>query len=141
MTENPRLSSFLIVDDSGMSRMLIRQCIENVGFEDCEFLEARDGEEAWQLLQQQKVDLVLTDLNMPKMDGHTLLRQIKNTPEFCSVRVILITSSKNSAREAELMCSGASAVLDKPISPTTIYQALMSLSDDKSELEIKKYER
>ncbi|MGD0153879.1 MAG: response regulator [Thermacetogeniaceae bacterium] len=132
MTEKGNLNSFLIVDDSGTARMIIRQCIEIAGFHGKEFFEARDVKEAWQILQQQKVDLIVTDLNMPGLDGRDLLRLIKGAPELSSTCVIVITSTKNPAKEAELRDLGASSVLDKPVSPACIYQVLMNLTRNDS---------
>lgn len=135
MTEQLNLNSFLIVDDSGTARMIIRQCIEIAGFHGREFLEARNVKEAWQILQQQKVDLIVTDLNMPGLDGRALLRLIKDAPELSSTCVIVITSAKNPAKEAELRDLGASSVLDKPISPACIYQVLRNLTRDNNRSE------
>lgn len=128
MTDKADLNSFLIVDDSGTARMIVKQCIEIAGFHGKEFLEARDGQEAWQLLQQQRVNMVFTDLNMPGLDGRALLERIKSTPELANTCVVVITSANNPAKEAELRDAGASCVLGKPISPASVYQALMALS-------------
>ncbi len=133
MTEKANLNSFLIADDSGTARMIIRQCIEIAGFHGKEFLEARDGKEAWQILQHQRVDMVFTDLNMPGLDGRALLKLIKSTPELSSTCVIVITSTNNPAKEAELRDSGVSSVLGKPVSPASIYQALRALTRNERE--------
>lgn len=134
MTESTNLNSFLIADDSSTARMIIRQCIEIAGFHGKEFLEARDGKEAWQILQHHRVDMVFTDLNMPELDGRALLKLIKSMPELSSTCVIVITSTKNPAKEAELRDLGASSVLDKPVSPASIYQTLTAFTRNDSEM-------
>jgi two-component system chemotaxis response regulator CheY len=127
------LDSFLIVDDSSTARMIIRRCIEIAGWHGREFLEAGDGKEAWQILQERRVDLVVSDLNMPGWSGRTLLQRIKSTPGLSSTCVVVITSSKNPHQEAELKAAGASFVLDKPVSPAVIFHTLAALSADGGE--------
>ena len=132
MTDKADLNSFLIVDDSGTARMIVKQCIEIAGFHGKEFLEARDGKEAWRILHQQRVDMVFTDLNMPGLDGRALLERIKSTPELANTCVVVITSASNPAKEAELRDAGASCVLGKPVSPANVYQALTALTRNDS---------
>ena len=67
MTDNKEINTFLIVDDSSTARMIIKQCIEIAGFRDRAFIEARNGEEAWQIVQHVRVDMIITDLNMPEI--------------------------------------------------------------------------
>ena len=128
MTDRKEIDIFLIVDDSGTARMIIKQCIEIVGFRDRAFVEARNGEEAWQILQNMRVDMIITDLHMPGMGGRMLLERIKTTPDLSSIPVIVATSASNPEKEAELLGLGASAVLAKPVSPAGMYRTLTALN-------------
>lgn len=124
MMSKEDVKAILIADDSATARIIIKQCFEIAGFTGREFFTARNGQEAWELLQKEKVDLVLTDLNMPLMDGRALLTRIKSCGTILASRpVIVITSTSNQAKDAELMRLGASAVITKPISPASIYKA------------------
>jgi two-component system chemotaxis response regulator CheY len=108
--------------------MIIKQCIAIAGFRDRAFIEARNGEEAWQILQHVKVDMIITDLNMPVLDGRMLLERIKTTPAVSSTQVIVVTSTANPAQEAELIGLGASAVMGKPVSPAEVYRTLADVN-------------
>ena len=69
--------NILIVDDSTTARMFIKRCLEMGGFEEAEFFEASNGVEALQHLNLKKIDLILTDLNMPKIDGEQMIDIVK----------------------------------------------------------------
>lgn len=113
------MKQIMIVDDSSTSRMFIKRCMEVVMTDQGElsFFEAGDGKEALGKLKANPVDLVLIDLNMPVMDGATLLRWLKGSPKLTYLPVIVITSVDNPAKRDELKELGAFEVLSKPISP------------------------
>lgn len=117
----------LIVDDSGTARMLIKRCIEIAGYADADFVESKHGEEALVQLEAEKPDLVVTDLNMPVMDGMELLRRIRSREELADVPVIVVTSTGNEAREDELLREGATAILPKPVSPAVVADTMDKL--------------
>jgi two-component system chemotaxis response regulator CheY len=129
VTDRKEIDIFLLVDDSGTARMIIKQCIEIAGFRDRAFIEARNGEEAWQILQHMRVDMIITDLYMPGMDGRMLLERIKATPGLSSIPVIVATSASNPEQEAELLGLGASAVLAKPVSPAGMLKTLAAVKE------------
>jgi two-component system chemotaxis response regulator CheY len=133
MTDSKDINIFLIVDDSSTARMIIKRCIEIAGFRDRAFIEARNGEDAWQILQHVRADMIITDLNMPELDGRMLLERIKTTPAFSSIPVIVATSTSNPAQEAELIGLGALAVLGKPVSPAGMYRTLATLNRSRRE--------
>ena len=118
------MKKILIADDSATARMVIKRCLEIAGFQDAEYLEAANGQEVLNLLQQGPADLLVTDLTMPVMDGTELLRQVKQDSRFSSMAVLVISSAKNDAKEKELLEIGAFAVLPKPVSPAMLNQAL-----------------
>ena len=114
----------MIADDSGTARMFIRQCVEISAEEDVEFLEAASGREALTALKDGGVDLLITDLNMPVLDGRELIRRIAASPRLNGMPIMVITSSGNQARRDELLELGACVVLRKPVNPMTIAEGL-----------------
>lgn len=117
----------LVVDDSAIARMMISKCIEMTTDGVIELVDANNGVEAIGLIKKDRPHLVISDLNMPVMDGTALLRRIKASPKWCELPVIIITSAGNRQRESELKEQGAELVLNKPISPPDISIALDSL--------------
>lgn len=109
-----------IVDDSGTARMFIRRCLEIAGFQGAEIIEAENGKDALEKIRSAPVDLLLTDLTMPVMDGTTLLKWIKANPKLSTLPVLVISSAGNPAKEIELKALGAMGVLDKPVSPAKL---------------------
>ncbi|MDR9502369.1 MAG: response regulator [Desulfurivibrionaceae bacterium] len=116
-----------IVDDSGTARMFIRRCLEIAGFHEAEIIEAENGRDALEAIRLQPVDLLLTDLTMPVMDGLTLLKWLKSNPRFVQLPVLVITSAGNPARERELLKLGAMALISKPVSPARLNEVLRDL--------------
>jgi len=112
----------MVVDDSATSRMFIKRCLEMVltDKEEITFNEAGDGKQALAKLKETPADLVFIDLNMPVMDGATLLRWIKSSPKLTDLPVVVITSVDNPAKREELKDLGAVEVLSKPISPAKL---------------------
>jgi len=121
------MKRIIIADDSGTARMFIKRCFEISGCQDVEFLEAENGLEAVELLKKATVDLVVSDLHMPEMDGTALLKKIKSSPRFHDIPVIIISSAANPKKVEELKSLMASAVLSKPVSPASVSQALEPL--------------
>jgi two-component system, chemotaxis family, chemotaxis protein CheY len=117
----------VIADDSQTARMLIRRCLEIVGLGDAQFVEVTNGREALLQVKEAETDLLVTDLNMPAMDGELLLRWIKSSPRLCHLPVLVITSAGNAAKESELLKFGACGVLRKPVSPAALSQKLSAL--------------
>ena len=116
------MKKIMIVDDSSTSRMFIKRCMEVVMTDqgELEFFEAGDGKEALGKLKADPADIVLIDLNMPVMDGATLLRWMKGSPKLTHIPVIVITSVDNPAKRDELKELGALEVLSKPIAPAKL---------------------
>ncbi len=82
----------LIVDDSSTMRKIVTRSLRQAGWEDCEILEAGDGQEALDLLATTPVDLILSDINMPNMDGMEFLRQKATIPAIQGIPVVMITT-------------------------------------------------
>jgi two-component system, chemotaxis family, chemotaxis protein CheY len=107
----------IIADDSDTARMFVRRCFEIAGLAESTIHEARDGNHALELLENTLVELVITDLNMPGLDGKALLGRIRNEPRWRHIPVIVISSAANSELQRELREMGAQAVMKKPPSP------------------------
>ena len=123
------MKRIIIADDSATARMFIIRCLQIVGLGDAEFIEAEDGKQALEAAKKQPADLLLTDLNMPVMDGQTLVKWVKASPKLCDMPIIVITSAGNPAKEAQLLELGAYRVLNKPVSPPMMMDALQDFLD------------
>ena len=123
----------MIVDDSSCARMFIEKCLEIIGLVDAELFEAGDGKEALDKIKEQPLDLLITDLSMPVMDGESLLKWVKGTPELQDIPVLVISSAGNPAREKKLLELGAFAVLGKPVSPVMMLKTLEPLLEQKED--------
>lgn len=116
--------SILIVDDSATSRMIIKRCFEMAGFRSSSFHEAEDGLKALTFLKQHRVDLILTDLRMPKMDGSTFIKKVKVMENTRDVPVVVISSMGNEALEKTLWDDGVAGVIRKPLSPAKVVETM-----------------
>jgi len=92
--------------------------LENLGIE--HFLEAEDGRQAVELLGGNFVDLVITDYNMPEMDGKELVEHIRKQSWQSSVPILMVTSEQNTSRLAAVEQAGVSAICDKPFEPSSV---------------------
>ena len=118
------MQKILIVDDSSTARMFIRRCLEIAGCQGADFHEACNGSEALDLLREMPVDFILADLNMPVLDGRSMLKRIKSSPRTCDIPVVVISSASNPASDVELVAEGAFAVLSKPITPPVLIASI-----------------
>ncbi len=114
----------LIVDDSATSRMIIKRCFEIAGFHDSQYHEAEDGLKAVSFLEANSVDLILSDLKMPKMDGNTFIRKLKMTEDTKDIPVVVISSMGGDITETQLHEVGVKAIIRKPLSPEKVVHAL-----------------
>lgn len=122
--------SILIVDDSETSRMIIRKCFSMTSDQASTFYEAEDGIRALSVLATTNVDLVVTDLNMPRMDGLTLLRKLRKGDKTRSLPVIVISSMGNEDLDQELRELAVTAIVRKPLTPSKVMAVLSPGSDD-----------
>lgn len=119
----------LIVDDSPAMRWFLRRVIGLSGFDEVSVLEAADGCEAFSLVQQQRVDLILADINMPNMNGEEFLRKIAEQEKLRRIPVIVISADASEARMRQMLSLGARRCLSKPISPEAFRQELEDVLD------------
>jgi len=117
----------LIVDDSSSMRAIVRKIIKASGFNIGELLEAADGKEAIKVLMDEWVDLVLTDINMPKMNGLELISEMKKDEMLKSIPVVMVTTEGSEKRIQESMELGASGYIKKPFLPEDIKRTLSAI--------------
>jgi two-component system chemotaxis response regulator CheY len=108
----------LVVDDSFSSRAHLIRVLKNIGF--MNFTEAENGKHGAELILKNAFDLVMTDFNMPEMNGDDLVKFIRTKSWQPSVPVIMISSEKNEARLAAVRAAGVTAICDKPFEPAQI---------------------
>lgn len=115
----------LIVDDSPLARKHIQRVLKNMGLQN--FTEAIDGADGIKLIHEHYFDLVVTDYNMPNMDGGELVDQIRSHSAQSDIPILMVTSESNENRLAAVQQSGVSAICDKPFEPNTVKQLLEQL--------------
>lgn len=115
----------LIVDDSRSMRKVIAKTIRLSGFRIGEYLEASNGREALEVLDNEWVDLILSDIHMPVMDGFGFIRFLKEKEICQDIPVVFVTTEANEERLNELISLGARGYIRKPFRPEEI-RALLS---------------
>jgi len=114
----------LIVDDSPAMRSVIRRVLDISGFSVGACVQAANGEEALSLLQSQPVDIILTDINMPKMDGEELVRRLGEDSRLRSIPVIVVSTDQTEHRVRQMLTLGAKGYVKKPFQPETLREQL-----------------
>jgi len=114
----------LIVDDSPAMRAFVRRVIDLSGFDLAACFEASNGQEALDLLRAEWVDAILTDINMPCMDGEEFLRRLAADEIYRSIPAIVISTDATQHRIDRLMALGARGYLTKPFVPEVLRTAL-----------------
>ncbi|MCX7793286.1 MAG: response regulator [Thermodesulfovibrionales bacterium] len=107
------MPTILVVEDSPTMRQLISFAMKRI--QNSKVIEATDGVDALKKLSQEKVDLILADINMPVMDGLKLLSLIRSNPSYKDIPVIMITTEGAEEDRKKALSIGANAYLTKPI--------------------------
>jgi len=118
----------LIVDDSTMARNHIKRVLKGLGIEN--ITEADDGANAVPLLDEQFFDFVVTDYNMPQMDGKALLQHIRSSSNQRSIPVLMVTSEGNQGNLAAVEQAGVSGICDKPFESDTVRAMIQRMMSD-----------
>jgi len=108
------LRKILIVDDSVSMRQMVSFTLRQGGYE---VIEAEHGQAALNKLQSSTVDLIITDLNMPVMDGITLIQNVRKLPAMKSKPILMLTTEGLAAKKEQGKAAGASGWLVKPFDP------------------------
>lgn len=114
----------MVVDDSSSVRLVVGMALKGAGYE---VVEACDGADALRKLDGRKIHLVISDVNMPNMDGLTLLRHIKALPNYKFTPVIILTTETDAAKKQTGQLGGAKAWVVKPFQPPQLLAAVAKL--------------
>lgn len=108
------MSKILAVDDSTSMRQMVSFTLQQAGHE---VIQAADGQQALQEAKNGKVDLVLSDVNMPGIDGIELVRQLRTLPGYRFVPILMLTTESTTEKKQEGKAAGATGWIVKPFSP------------------------
>ncbi len=108
------MASILAVDDSASMRQMVAFALKNAGHD---VVEAVDGEDALALAKNKNVNLVITDVNMPKMDGITLIRELRTLPAYKFTPILMLTTESAPEKKQQGKEAGATGWLVKPFNP------------------------
>jgi two-component system chemotaxis response regulator CheY len=111
------MQSILAVDDSASMRQMVSFTLKGAGYN---VIEAADGQEALEKARAQQVDLVLTDQNMPRMDGITLVKQLRAMHAFAATPMLILTTESSEEMKAKGKAAGATGWLVKPFDPAKL---------------------
>src|SRR5262245_53416137 len=117
----------LIVDDSAAIRKILQRVLRQADVILGEIFEAGDGVEALAALREKKIGLVLSDINMPNMDGLQLLSQIRGNAEFKNLPVLMITTEGSQNKVMEAVNLGATGYVRKPFTADQIKEKLVGI--------------
>jgi two-component system chemotaxis response regulator CheY len=118
-------SQILVVDDSAAIRKILQRVLRQTGMSIGVIHEAGNGQDALEILKVQKIDLILSDINMPKMDGLQFLAAVKSSPGRRHIPVIMITTEGGETKVAEAVRLGASGYVRKPFTADQIKEKLV----------------
>ena len=117
----------LIVDDSGVMRKIVERSLRQAGLDLAEVWEAGNGLEALAVLQEKTPDLILSDINMPSMDGLEFVRQLRGVESARGIPVVMITTEGSESRVVEALSCGARGYIRKPFTPEQVKQHVIPL--------------
>lgn len=120
----------LIVDDSPVMRSFVRRTLDAAGLPVEECLEAANGSEALTRASGGRIDLILTDINMPVMDGEGLLRALRQSDATAGIPVVVVSTDSTEKRVQSLMELGAAGYVRKPFAPERLGEVLTELLPD-----------
>lgn len=106
------MKTILIVEDSSTTRALLRAVIDELG--DFETVEASSGFEALKVLPQQEYDLIITDINMPDINGLELINFVRSNPRYSHLPIIIVSTERSEEDKKRGMALGATAYVTKP---------------------------
>lgn len=119
--------SILIVDDSMPMRTVLKRSLAAAGYGGARILEAANGKEALTVLEGEWVDLIMTDYNMPEMNGLSFLKRVKAEDLFKEIPVVVISTEGNDAKIKEFMDTGAAGYITKPFTPEALRDLIVSI--------------
>ncbi len=119
------MKTILIVEDSSTTRALIRAVIDELG--DFETVEASTGFEALKILPQQQYDLIITDINMPDINGLELINFLRSNERYSHVPIIIVSTERSEEDKKRGMALGASAYVAKPFKSVELQETIKKI--------------
>ncbi len=116
--------TILVVDDSASLRQVVNIALSSAGYE---VIEACDGVDALRKLDGRKIHLIISDVNMPNMDGITLVKEVKLKAEYKFTPIIMLTTESQEEKKAQGQAAGARAWVVKPFQPAQMLAAVAKL--------------
>ena len=114
----------MLVDDSASLRQVVGIALKSAGYD---VLEACDGRDALNKLAGQKVHLIVSDVNMPNMDGISMVKEVKKLPNYKFTPIMMLTTESDQEKKMQGKAAGAKAWLVKPFQPPTLLDAVSKL--------------
>lgn len=118
------LRTILTVDDSTSMRQMVKATLQSAGYG---VVEAADGQEALDYARENAVDLVISDVNMPRMDGITLIGELRSLPTYRLIPMLMLTTESSQEKKMEGKRAGATGWIVKPFNPTQLLATLKRL--------------
>ena len=118
------MRKILTVDDSTSMRQMVRATLESAGYG---VVEAVDGQEALDFARKESVDLVISDVNMPRMDGNRLVSELRGLSSYRLTPLLLLTTESSQEKKMEGKKAGATGWIVKPFNPTQLLATLNRL--------------
>jgi two-component system chemotaxis response regulator CheY len=125
VAEEAAMARVLVVDDSQTMRKIIVKGLRDAGFGECEFTEAADGASALEALRKLEFDLVLSDINMPGMDGLALVRSARDDAAISAdLPIVMITTEGGLEKVQQALAAGATDYLRKPFTTAQLQEKI-----------------
>lgn len=113
--------TIMTVDDSASIRQLVSFTLKQNGYE---VVEAVNGSEAIRKLNQKKIDMLITDINMPEIDGISLIKKVRDDPSYKFMPIIILTTDSQGEKKEEAKAAGATGWIVKPFRPDQLVAAV-----------------
>ncbi|MDP2158756.1 MAG: response regulator [Nitrospirota bacterium] len=116
----------MTVDDSASIRQLVSFTLKQHGYE---VVEAINGAEALRKLSKEKIDMLITDINMPEMDGISLIKMVRDNPSYKFIPIIILTTESQTGKKEEAKAAGATGWIIKPFRPDQLVSAIRKVME------------
>lgn len=115
----------LIVDDSSVMRKIVERSLRQAGVEFAAVLEAGNGSDALEVLKKNSIDLILSDINMPVMDGLQFVEKLQESPQARQIPVVMITTEASESHVVKALSCGARGYIRKPFTPDEVKEHVL----------------
>jgi two-component system chemotaxis response regulator CheY len=115
------MTTVLTIDDSVTMRDMLRLALVEAGFN---VVQAIDGVNGLEVLREARPDIIITDINMPRLDGFGLIEKVREDPEHRAIPILVLTTESDPARRDRARCAGATGWIVKPFNPVKLVDAV-----------------